>query len=459
MNSLSSRLLISVSVLLLFFFGATIAVLDRAFTEAGEQSRRDILDGHLVALLAAAEPDDSGNLVMPERLREPRFARIGSGLYAELRDERSEVLWRSRSALGLEVPEGTVPDIGNHLFARESLEDGTPLLTLSLAVDWEIDENLSRTYVFKVAESLDGFNAQVAGFRGQLFGWFAAVALTMVFAFSMLLRSLMKPLRQIETEIREIEEGNRVSLSARFPTELTGVARNMNLLIDSERARSDRYRYTLDNLAHSLKTPLAAMRALLNERQEEHFGERFNEQIDRMDEIVRYQLRKPAASVADNLVLQPVPVEKEVSRLIDGLRKVYHDKQPQFEVRIEQGMQFRGDTGDFLELAGNLLDNACKWCEQNVRISVVPSVGARAVASGMVLTVADDGPGIPEEAAEALLQRGMRLDEATPGHGIGLAVVKDIAKSYGGRLAIRRSELGGAEFMVTIPPVPRSGLG
>ncbi len=456
MNSLSTRLLVSVSVLLLFFFGATIAVLDRAFTEAGEQARRDILDGHLVALLAAAEPDDSGKLVMPNRLREPRLERIGSGLYAELRDVAGEVLWRSRSALGLEIPGDTVPELGNHLFGRDTLEDGTPLLTLALTVEWELDEGAAQSYVFKVAESLDGFNAQIAGFRRQLFGWFVAVAVTMLIAFSMLLRGLLKPLRQIETEITEIEEGDRVSLSTRFPTELTGVARNMNLLIDSERARSDRYRYTLDNLAHSLKTPLAAMRALLNERQQEHFGARFNEQIDRMDEIVRYQLRKPAASVADNLVLAPVPVEKEVARLIDGLRKVYHDKAPEFDVRIEKGMQFRGDTGDFLELAGNLLDNACKWCRRQVRISVVPSVGARAIASGMVLTVSDDGPGIPEDAAEALLQRGMRLDESTPGHGIGLAVVKDIAHSYGGRLSIRRADLGGAEITVSIPPVSRN---
>lgn len=459
MRSLSSRLLISVSVLLLLFFGATIAVLDTAFSEAGEQARRDILDGHLVGMLAAAEPDDDGDLVMPERLREPRFERIGSGLYAELRDTESAVLWRSRSALGLEVPTGVVPELGNHLFARELLEDGTPLLTLSLMVDWELEEGRSKSYVFKVAESLDSFNAQVAGFRQQLFGWFALVALTMLLAFSMLLRGLLKPLRMIETEITEIEEGNRVSLSSEFPTELTGVARNMNLLIDSERARSDRYRYTLDNLAHSLKTPLAAMRALLNDRQSEGFSGRFNEQIDRMDEIVRYQLRKPAASVADNLVLKPVPVDKEVWRLIDGLRKVYHDKRPEFEVRIEKGMQFRGDTGDFLELAGNLLDNACKWCAEKVRISVVPSVGARAIASGMVLTVSDDGPGIPQDAADALLQRGMRLDESTPGHGIGLAVVKDIARSYGGRLSISKSELGGAEIMVSIPPVTTSKSG
>ncbi len=453
MNSLSSRLLVSVSILLLLFFGITIAVLDTAFTEAGEQARRDILDGHLVALLAAAEQDDNDELVLPDQLREPRFGQIGSGLYGELRNDAGDVIWRSESALGLDVPEGVVPEIGNHLFARETLIDETPLLTLSLAVQWVFDDEESKSYVFKVAESLDSFNAQIAGFRKQLFGWFAAVAATMLLAFSFLLRGLMKPLRKIESEIGEIEGGERTSLSDQFPTELTGVARNMNLLIDSERARSDRYRFTLDNLAHSLKTPLAAMRALLGDRNNERFGERFNEQIDRMDEIVRYQLRKPASSAADNLVLQSVNVDKEITRLVDGLKKVYRDKSPEFEVNLEAGMQFRGDTGDFLELAGNLLDNACKWCEKKVRISIVPSAAAGAIASGMVLSVSDDGPGIPPDAADALLQRGMRLDESTPGHGIGLAVVKDIARSYGGQLSIKGSKLGGAEITVSIPPI------
>ena len=453
MYSLSSRLLISVSVLLLLFFGVTIAVLDSAFTEAGEQARRDILDGHLVALLAAAEPDDNAELALPARLGEPRFGQIGSGLYGELRNDSGVIIWRSKSALGLNIPGDVVPELGNQLFTRESLMDDTPLLTLSLAVDWEFDDGSSKSYVFKVAESLDSFNAQIAKFRGQLFGWFGAVAATMLLAFSFLLRGLMKPLRKIEAEIGEIEIGDRVSLSNQFPTELTGVARNMNLLIESERARSDRYRHTLDNLAHSLKTPLAGMRALLGGKRSQDFGERLNDQIDRMDEIVRYQLRKPAAVAADNLVLQSVPVEKEIGRLIDGLRKVYHEKAPQFDVSIDRGMQFRGDTGDFLELAGNLLDNACKWCEQRVRISVVPSIGGQAIASGMVLSVSDDGPGIPQDAADALLQRGMRLDESTPGHGIGLAVVKDIAHSYGGQLSIKKSKLGGAEITVSIPPV------
>lgn len=454
MSSLSSRLLVSVSVLLLLFFGTTIVVLDTAFRKAGQQAQEDILDGHLMAMLAAAEPTDAGVLGMPPDMPEPRFGIIGSGLYAEIRNSDNALVWRSRSALGFDIPFDTVPAEGNRLFLEEVLANGTPLQTMSLAVQWEFPDGEFKPFIFKVAESLDSFNAQLVQFRRQLFGWFAAVALIMLLSISVLMRRLLQPLRRIETEISEIEAGTRASLTGDFPTELRGVARNMNLLIDSERARSDRYRFTLDNLAHSLKTPLAAMRALLSDRGNGQFAGRFNEQIDRMDEIVRYQLRKPAATAAENLVLAPVQVAAEIERLVDGLQKVYHDKHPAIDVDVDRNISFRGDTGDFLELAGNLLDNACKWCVGRVRIRIRPAPGATAVASGMVLEVDDDGPGIPEEAADALLQRGTRLDESTPGHGIGLAIVKDIAQSYGGALTILRSDLGGAAVRVTIPPLP-----
>lgn len=450
MSSLSARLLVSVSVLLLFFFGATIVVLDTAFVSAGEQAREDILDGYLMQLLAAAEPNEEGALSLPFDLVETRFNRIGSGLYAELRGAENRVLWQSRSALGLALPVVEPSTLGEQVFARKALDDGTPLLCLSLAVQWEFPNGDLRPYEFQVSESLDAFNAQVAGFRRQLFGWFAAVALIMLFAISILMRSLLKPLRQIEAEIEEIESGDRVALSGAFPTELEGVARNMNLLITSERARSERYRNTLDNLAHSLKTPLAAVRALLGESADRRFGERVNEQVERMDEIVRYQLRKPAAA-ADKLVIGAVAVEPEIERLVSGLKKVHHDKRPNIETRIAAGLQFRGDGGDFLELAGNLIDNACKWCRREVRVTAEPA----SAGGGLLLTVEDDGPGIPPDAAERLLERGTRLDETTPGHGIGLAIVRDIAASYDGTLEIGTSPLGGASIRISIPATGR----
>ena len=449
MSSLSARLLVSVTLLLVFFFGATIVVLDSAFREAGEQAQEDILDGMLMALIAEAEPNIRGELEMPLDLREPRFGNLGSGLYGALFDNSDTPVWASRSSLGLNVPYGPSPEPGTNKFSRLQLEDGTPLMSLSLAVQWELNDGELKPYTFNVAQSLDSFNAQVARFRRQLFTWFAAVAVIMLSSISFVMRGLLRPLRQIESEINEVEVGRRRTLSDDYPTELTSVARNMNVLIGSERARSERYRNTLDNLAHSLKTPLAAIRTVLSEQESNEMTERMETQIERMNDIVRYQLRKPATIHTKSLGVVSVPVRHELTRLVEGLSKVYSEKSPQIELDITEGMRFHGETGDFLEVAGNLLDNACKWCRQRVRLTIRP---LQQDGGGMSLTVEDDGPGIPQQAADALLQRGTRLDESAPGHGIGLAVVKDIAASYGGDVRIANSDLGGAAITVTIAP-------
>jgi two-component system sensor histidine kinase PhoQ len=148
----------------------------------------------------------------------------------------------------------------------------------------------------------------------------------------------------------------------------------------------------------------------------------------------------------------PVAIDKELTKLVEGLHKVYKEKNPTIEVELPDGILFRGDTGDFLEIAGNLLDNACKSCTSTVKFSIRPLAGREADSGGMRLVVEDDGPGIPAEAREALLQRGMRLDENVPGQGIGLAVVSEIAASYGGNITISESSLGGAKIAVTVNP-------
>jgi two-component system sensor histidine kinase PhoQ len=449
-SSLSARLLISVSLLLVFFFGMTIVVLNSAFREAGEEAQQDILDGQLMALIAAAEPNVDGELEMPPDLSEPRFGNLGSGLYGALTDDSNFPVWTSRSALGTYVPYGEQPSPGQRTFSRIELEDGTPLMALSLHVQWELASGDLKPYTFSVAQSLDSFNAQLAGFRRQLFTWFGAVALIMLFSISMVMRGLLKPLRQIESEISDVEGGNRQSLSDDFPDELSSVARNMNLLIGSERGRAERYRNTLDNLAHSLKTPLAAIRAVLTEQRSSEVTEKIEAQIERMNDIVRYQLKIPAARSKKFGVIA-LPVKKELKKLVDGLHKVYKDKNPSIDVDLADGIVFRGESGDFLELAGNLLDNACKCCEAAVKLTIAPlSVGKG--SGGMRIIVEDDGPGIPEEARAPLLERGMRLDESALGQGIGLAVVTDIAASYGGTVTISDSTLGGAKISVTVNP-------
>ena len=133
-----------------------------------------------MSLLAAAEPNIYGELQIPPDLPEPRFSSVDSGLYGELRDDSGEPVWKSQSALGLDLPYGERPQSGQHRFSRLTLDDGTPLMALSLSVEWELANGELRPYTFSVAESLDSFHAQLARFRGQLFGWFAAVAIIML---------------------------------------------------------------------------------------------------------------------------------------------------------------------------------------------------------------------------------------------------------------------------------------
>lgn len=181
-SSLSARLLLSVSLLLVFFFGVTIVVLNSAFREAGEQAQEDILDTQLMALIAAAEPNEGGELEMPQDLSEPRFGNVGSGLYGQLTDDSNFPVWTSRSSLGIYVPFGDQPAPGQRTFSEIELEDGTPLMALNLHVQWELANGDLKPYTFSVAQSLDSFNAQLAGFRRQLFTWFGAVAMIMLFS-------------------------------------------------------------------------------------------------------------------------------------------------------------------------------------------------------------------------------------------------------------------------------------
>lgn len=447
-QSLRLRVLVSGTLLLLVFFGVIVAVLDSAFRSAALEAERDLLDSRLIMLLAAAEPANGTTLVLPVDLPEPLFGSPGSGLYGALDRRDGESVWRSDSSIGLEIPWGAAPATGERAFRGITLADGTALLALSMGIDWEFPDGVVRSYIVHVATGLESLNAQVASFRGQLFVWFGIVAALLLASLALLLRWLLRPLARIESEIVEMETGDRPALSGGYPAELAGVARNLNQLIDSERARAERHRRTLQDLAHSLKTPLAAMRSLLESDGDRHGME---QQVARMEEIVRYQLAKPIAGSGSVLGAEPVPVERELERLADGLAKVYREREIRCELEVEPGLRFHGDRGDLLELAGNLMENACKWAGRRVRVTA-SAVGPGTRRPGLLLTVEDDGPGIPDGGENELLERGRRLDETKPGQGIGLSVVAELAHAYRGALRLARSPLGGVRAIVELPP-------
>jgi two-component system, OmpR family, sensor histidine kinase PhoQ len=408
-----------------------------------------------VALIAAADPDSPESVTLTA-LVDTRFDTPGSGLYAEIRSASGESIWRSQSVTGTDVQFGPPLEAGERGFIFTKIPDRqVQLAVASRGIEWDVHGKTAR-FTFSVASSLEAYNTQVAEFRQQLVGWFAGLALLFVATLALLLRWLSQPVRRLELEIKEVEAGKRDSLGEEWPLELAPVTANLNALLDGERQRIKRYRDTLGNLAHSLKTPLAVMRQSLGGVED---GKRrtLDVEISRMTDIIEHQMKRAAASGGVLLGQQPVDLAPVVAELRSALVKVYGNKDLLFEAAIPPNAQFIGDRADITELLGNLLDNACKWCRSRVRI--VAAIEAKAADSrhALGIVIEDDGPGIAEQDRAKVLQRGGRADEATPGHGIGLPMVHDTVALYGGTMRIEASELGGARFDLKLPGRPSGG--
>jgi len=446
-NSLRRRVVLSLAVALLVFFGATVAVLEWSLGASLARARDEVLQAQLMALIAVAEPvEELRSLQVPEP-PDGRMLSPDSGLHAEIRDARGIAVWRSPSALGMQF--GLPPATGRGLYDRwtQAEANGPGLALSSVTIDWEFEDGGVEQFRFVVAQSLQPWHDQRRAFRLGLVGWFGLLAVATLAVLAFVLRGVLRPLGRIAREIREMETARRTQLSTEWPEELGGVAANLNALLRRERARQQRYQESLANLAHSLKTPLAAVRTLLPEGADgaPQRVAMIRAELSRMDQIIGWQLRRAAAGAA-GVGIVPVAVAPVARDLATTLDKVYADRGVACELDIPETLHFRGDEGDLQEILGNLLDNAWKYGRRRVRCSAVLAAG------GMLeLRVDDDGAGLdPARAAEALA-RGARLDEKQPGQGIGLAVVNELVGAYGGEIAVERSGLGGAAVRVTLP--------
>jgi two-component system sensor histidine kinase PhoQ len=452
-RSLSTRLLASVSVLLVIFFGLTIIALDLVFRNISERAILDRLDVQVLALLSVSEESMRGGLEPAPQLAESRYNSPGSGLYGEIRRTDDAATWRSNSMVGTGLDFGRVLSPGQRRFGVLPLTNGSEVLALSLGIVWEFPNGSTRNFVYSVAENLDPYYAQLNRLRGQMFGWFTGLMLLLLAALALVFRWVMSPVRRVALEIEDIELGQLSELGSGYPRELVGVTTNMNALLRSERERLARYRNTLGNLAHSLKTPLAVMRNLLGGEglRDAPVAQQLDEQVSRMDDIVRYQLKRAAAAGGTGLGQAPVDVQQTLESLRGALAKVYADRGLELQLRVEPGCRFIGDQGDLTEIAGNLLDNGCKWARRVVSLSAAPLLRPGARHAGLLLVIEDDGPGIAPEARARVLERGARLDERVSGQGIGLSVVRELAEVSGGSVAIGDSPLGGARVEVQLP--------
>lgn len=445
--SLSRRLALVAACVLAGFLGLTGSVLDRAFRVSVEDAVREKLQVQIYLLLSAAEMDKTGRLWMPDVLPEPKLSSPASGLYAAIARPGGLAIWQSLSVAGRKIQYPTAGEGGEPVFA---LVEAGDVYALTYPVTWELADGGERSLELRVAETRAAADAQVGRFRRSLWTWIGLAALALLAVQAAVLRWGLAPLRRLAGEIRDIEGGARVGLGDAYPRELLAVTRNLNALLASGGARLQRYRDSLADLAHSLKTPLAVLRSVADDRLPKEQRAMVIEQVERMDQAIAYHLQRGAAA-GRTLLSASVDPRDALGRIGASLSKVYAAKSVALDVAVEPGTTFLGDPGDLIEILGNLLDNAFKWSRGQVRVRVRSIEAGDSARRRLIVEVEDDGPGIPERHRRRVLERGGRADELVPGQGIGLALVRDmVEKAYGGSIALDTSPLGGALVRVLV---------
>jgi len=418
--------------------------LDAAFHRSAEAGLQARMESRVYLVLAATEVDVDGSLVFDENPGDPRLGQPGSGVYASVSGDRDH--WASDSSLGMSLPEAVQIQTGESEFLPAADETGS-YYTFRYGVSWELPPDRLLPVTVTILVDPQELQPELRAFRKGLWQSLGLTGVILVLAQLILLALGLRPLQRITEDISGIESGKLNRLEGNFPKELEPLQRNLNHLLNTEQANQVRYRNALDSLAHSLKTPLSVIRSSLPSDGSAKTVAIENAVAD-MQRLIATRLQRAAAS-SRSANAPAMDVKTQLERLVLSLKRVYSQELINITVMIDTDLAFFGEQRDFLELAGNLLDNACKYGNGQVRLSA-QTIDAGDPQAGIRLQVDDNGPGIAEDQREQLLQRGVRGDERVEGHGLGLAIVLEIVSAYHGDITIAKGDLGGACVSVTL---------
>jgi two-component system sensor histidine kinase PhoQ len=450
--SLAARAAMATGLALAAFLGIIGVTLSQAKYQTALIGLHDQLQNFVIAYITGTEVSRRGQPLLPDSPPNPSFSRPGSGLYAVVLGDGG-YQWESSSATGRDFSFLTPLAPGKSQFVGPIDTRMGRLYYYAYGVALDMQSRKSVNLTFMVAQTEDQFEGENAVYRRTLITWLTTLGVMLIVLQMLLLRWSLTPLRKVAMDMSRVERGQIDFLGSQYPLELTGLTGRINVFIESEREQRIRYRNTLADLAHSLKTPLAVIRSRLELASGEPVLRReMLDQIRRMDELVAYQLAR-AATTGRKPFATAISIAGHAEDLVQSLEKVYASKNVLCEFDIDEGVAFYGEQGDLLELLGNLLENAFKWAGHRVLLVIHATAEAGHQRPGLLLSVEDDGPGIEPDQIERVLQRGVRGDERVQGHGIGLSIVQDIVRAYQGELLVDRSpEFGGARFSVTLPP-------
>ena len=392
---------------------------------------REETEGLLIAMVRGME----GFKLDATRLN-PRYQRAFSGHY--FRIELPTRSWRSRSLWDAEP--AWPSDNG---LARDLVDGPQRQRLLSYRAEYHRDGQL---IVISVARDYTPILESFAQVRLGGLGLVGVALFILLLLQRYAVKLAMRPLERARRQIAQLQQGERQQLDIQAPVELQPLVEQINHLLAHTDETLKRSRHALGNLGHALKTPLAVLGSLVrHEELQAHpqLQAALREQLEQIQQRVARELGR-ARLAGDVLPGAYFDCAAELAPLFDTLHMI-HRRGLHLHWHTHEDCRLPWDREDMLELLGNLLDNACKYARSEVLLSIEPT------PEGYLIRVEDDGPGIPEDQREAVLERGTRLDERAEGHGLGLGIVRDILAAWNGRLTLGQSALGGLQASVHLP--------
>ncbi|MES2295083.1 MAG: HAMP domain-containing sensor histidine kinase [Pseudomonadota bacterium] len=451
LNSLAARLIAAAAIWTMLGLAVGGAVLSNTFRNAAEDSFDARLAGDMDGLIAAAEPDPDGGVLLQDRFVNHQFDRVYSGLYYQIKPlvagpggQISRSLFDQVLTVSGNVRRGAIS------YGTAVGPENQHLRVLSRRVEFPISATPqigdTRAYTFMVAGDLATVDAESAAFNGTLIWSFLLLGLGLVVAIFLQVRVGLLPLRRLKEALARIRDGSAPNLEGKFPAEIAPLATELNSLIEHSNEVVGRARTHVSNLAHFLKTPLSVL-ASEAEAEPGPLADQVRRQVDTMRRQVDHYLARARAAGSVNVLGNRTAVAPVLFDLARVLTRIHAERAITIDWDCPPDLYFRGERQDLEEMTGNLMDNACKWAGARVLVRAMRE-GAR-----FTVTVEDDGPGLAPEDRARVGTRGERLDESVPGSGLGLAIVRDISKLYAGFLTLDSSPLGGLEARLTLPAI------
>lgn len=435
MKSIQARLSLGL-VLVLVVVGVAVAQVTLWLFEAGlqrylEAGLRKESENLLVALVHGPR-----GLQLDERRVSAAYHRPFSGYY--FRIDFAQGTWRSRSLWDLDMPKPERPGLDD---GHELGPEGQQLL--AYRGDYR---RLGQQVSISVAQDYSPVSAAFRRLQQVGLGMgVVALALILILQRITITRAL-RPLERARQQIAQLQQGQRSQLDAEVPSELQPLVEQINHLLAHTEDSLRRSRNALGNLGHALKTPLAVLLSLAGSerlRDTPQLQSQLREQLEQIQQRLTRELNR-ARLAGDALPGARFDCDAELPSLLSTLSMI-HGTGLAIEQDVPARLQLPWDREDLLELLGNLLDNACKWADSQVRLSI------RSTPQGYRLWVDDDGPGIPDQSRQQVLERGSRLDEQVAGHGLGLGIVRDIVEAWQGQIELQESPLGGLRVDIRLP--------